>query len=489
MKTLKQLLPELMLSSELASLTVRGMSQDSRLVKPGDMYCAVAGVQGHGEDYIEAAIKRGAVVVALEAERVSEFTQISVPIVAIENLGSRLSELAGRLYDHPSRSIDVVGVTGTNGKSSVVWLLASCLNQLGRKAGMIGTLGAGFADALTFTGLTTPDPCQTQKLLRDCVDAGAEMVVMEVSSHALSQGRVTDVRMPYVGYTNLSRDHLDYHGSMEAYAQTKRKIFDQPGVQAASINIDDVYGAQWAEQLKPQLKQCVYGLRAQATLRAEQIEDDAQGLRFLLVGDKAHTTVNTCLTGWFNVMNMLTVASILKLMDVPLVEIGRVLSAQATVPGRMQTLNFGEVSQPRVVVDFAHTPEALELALDSLRPSTVGKLWVVFGCGGDRDRGKRPMMLSIAQRLSDHVIITADNPRTECFDQIVQDMRTGWDDALSEVQVIEDRERAVRTAIRCAQPQDTILLAGKGHETGQIIGTDYCPYCEIDFARDVLASM
>lgn len=486
---LNKLLPDTVLRHEMRKIQVDGLTQDSRAVEIGDCYCAIDGDHFNGEAFIAQSIERGARVVfadALHAKDLSR-TYPEAPIIGVVDLKHNLSAIAGRFYGHPSKQVPVFGVTGTNGKSSVVLLLASCLASFGQNTGVIGTLGVGFPGELKPTGFTTPDAIQTQKALRFLADEEADFIVMEVSSHALMQDRVADVQMPLVAFTNLSRDHLDYHADMQAYAAAKAKIFDLPFVRAAVINVDDAQGEAYAKHLPEEIDLVRYGItNADCQMSADDIQLGADGMRFKLKYEGRCLQVASPLLGRFNVMNLLTVAGMLAMIGVPFLHVASILSEQDAVPGRMQVLNPGVDQQPRVVVDFAHTPEALELVLEALRPLAEKKLICVFGCGGDRDRGKRPLMLRIAQRLSDQVIVTTDNPRTESVDQIIQDMLTGWEGDQANLQIIEDRKSAAETAISAAGVGDLVLLAGKGHETGQIIGTDSCPHSDIEIALTAL---
>jgi UDP-N-acetylmuramoyl-L-alanyl-D-glutamate--2,6-diaminopimelate ligase len=458
---LNQLLPQ----AQSATL-IRELTLDSRKVRPGDLFLAVPGLAQDGRAHIADAIARGAAAVAYEAEGAAAMTAQSAELVPIRGLAGQLSAIAGRFYGEPSRGLRLVGVTGTNGKTSVSQLLAQALDLLGERCGIVGTLGTGFYDALQSGRHTTPDPVAVQATLADLKQAGARAVAMEVSSHGLDQGRVAALDFDVAVYTNLSRDHLDYHGSMEAYGAAKAKLFAWPELKCRVINLDDDFGRQLASEER-ESRLIGYSLSdADAYLYCREASFDDHGVRARLVTPQGEGHLRSPLLGRFNLSNLLAVVGALLGLDYPLDEILRVLPQLQGPVGRMQ--RFGGEQLPLVVVDYAHTPDALEKVLEALRPHVTGRLLCLFGCGGDRDRGKRPLMAAVAERLADAVLVTDDNPRTEDPAQILADIRAGF--AKPEVvEFVHGRGEAIARLIAAARVGDVVLLAGKGHEDYQEI--------------------
>ncbi|MEJ8569595.1 UDP-N-acetylmuramoyl-L-alanyl-D-glutamate--2,6-diaminopimelate ligase [Elongatibacter sediminis] len=463
-------------------VVVTGLNLDSRHVQPGEAFVAVAGGRQHGLDFALQAEERGAAVVIHDG--LAPVPQLGIPAVAVDGLGARLSALAARFFHAPSERLTVAGVTGTNGKTSTAHFIAQAWHRADGSAGLIGTLGYGALDRLRPARLTTPDPISVQRALSECIDAGVERVAMEVSSHALEQGRCADVAFEAAVLTNLSRDHLDYHGSMDNYAAAKRRLFTDCRPRFAVINADDEFGRSLADELEGGCQVLSYGMRQRAELRAEVVGMDASGLNLELAGPWGGGRIHTGLMGRFNVSNLLAAAGTLALLGMPWSQVLHQLELMHPVPGRMQCLG-GEGGQPVVVVDFAHTPDALREALTALGAHLHGRLTCVFGCGGDRDRGKRPLMAAIAEKLADRVVLTADNPRGESLTEIFADMQTGLaspDRAL----VIADRSAAIRRAIQDSRPGDIVLIAGKGHETWQETNGQRLPFSDEAAVRAVL---
>jgi len=402
--------------------------------------------------------------------------------VVVPGLRERLPQLAQALYAAPTLGLELVGVTGTNGKTSTVQLSAQALQLLGRVAGSIGTLGAGLHGQLVAHERTTPDVLEVHRLLATLSLAGAQVVAMEVSSHALDQGRVAGLQFDVAVFTNLSRDHLDYHGTMAAYAAAKASLFAWESLRAAVINLDDAQGALIAAGLPERID--LIGFSAlgagNAVLRAGDLALDASGLHFHLQYGVESVRIDSPLLGRFNVDNLLAVAGVLLALGVDFARVAALLPRLEPIPGRMNRLG-GSAGQPLVVVDYAHTPDGLEQALSSLRQHTAGRLLCVFGCGGDRDRGKRPQMAAIAGRLADQVIVTDDNPRSEDGEAIVADILAGFAPGAA-IEVERDRAAAIRAAIRAAGPRDTVLVAGKGHETYQETGDRRLPFDDLAVA-------
>lgn len=480
--SLQELLPE---CSDLPELNLSGLRLDSRAVEPGEGFVALAGARTHGLLHAAEAVRRGAVVVLSEPfEGVAPL--LPVPLLVLPGLRERLPQLAQALYAAPTLGLELVGVTGTNGKTSTVQLSAQALQLLGRVAGSIGTLGAGLHGQLVAHERTTPDVLEVHRLLATLSLAGAQVVAMEVSSHALDQGRVAGLQFDVAVFTNLSRDHLDYHGTMAAYAAAKASLFAWDSLRAAVINLDDAQGALIAAGLPERID--LIGFSAlgagNAVLRAGDLALDASGLHFHLQYGVESVRIDSPLLGRFNVDNLLAVAGVLLALGVDFARVAALLPRLEPIPGRMNRLG-GSAGQPLVVVDYAHTPDGLEQALSSLRQHTAGRLLCVFGCGGDRDRGKRPQMAAIAGRLADQVIVTDDNPRSEDGEAIVADILAGFAPGAA-IEVERDRAAAIRAAIRAAGPRDTVLVAGKGHETYQETGDRRLPFDDLAVAARAL---
>jgi len=463
---------------------IRELTLDSRNVRPGDLFLAVPGAKVDGRDHIADALKRGAAAVAYEVQGATVLPITEAPLIPVKGLIAQLSDIAGRFYGEPSRLLDLVGVTGTNGKTSVTQLVAQALDRLGQRCGLIGTLGTGFHGALQSGRLTTPDPLAVQSTLNDLKKAGARAVAMEVSSHALAQGRVAALAFDIVVMTNLSRDHLDYHGSMEAYKAAKAKLFAWSNLRCRVVNLDDDFGRELAaEQRESRL--ISYSLTdPAATLYCREATFDDDGVRAVLVTPQGEHMLRSSLLGRFNLSNMLAAVAALLAMDHPLDEILKVTAKLEGPVGRMQRLGGG--SKPLVVVDYAHTPDALEKVLEALRPHARGQLTCLFGCGGDRDRGKRPLMAEVAERLADRVIVTDDNPRSEDPQVIFDDIRPGFAKA-DAVAFISGRGEAIARVIAGAGVDDVIILAGKGHEDYQEINGERHDFSDLVEAEKALA--
>ncbi|GAA0680708.1 UDP-N-acetylmuramoyl-L-alanyl-D-glutamate--2,6-diaminopimelate ligase [Marinobacterium maritimum] len=493
-QSLLTLLPQA--SSTLAALPIEtpvmvsGLTLDSRKVKPGDLFFARNGVSCRGADFIADAQQQGAVAVVVERDELSaaERAQVRVPLLEVTDLDAVVGEVASRFYGNPSHHLKVIGITGTNGKTSCSNYLAQALEQLGQRAAVIGTLGNGFLDDLQSATHTTPDAIALQALLAELKQAGADYVVMEVSSHALDQQRVAGLRFAAAGFTNLTRDHLDYHGDMAAYGDAKAKLFIDHAPALQAINVDDVFGRTLWQRLKPAKAKVLSFAVSEpgADLGVDGLSFAPEGAAFTLVGDQERAEVKTSLMGSFNVSNLLLCASLLQLLDYPLARIAEVLGRVKPVAGRMQALP-AVAHAPAVVVDFAHTPDALAQALQALRlhRPAQGQLICVFGCGGDRDAGKRPEMGRIAAELADQLVITSDNPRSESPQAIIKEILAGvLPDAAAHVEV--EREAAIRWAINHANAEDLVLIAGKGHEAYQEIKGVKEPFDDCQKAWHVL---
>lgn len=495
---LSDLLQGLAKVSSAQDVPLQGLALDSRQVQPGYVFLAVAGRQTHGIDYAAEAAAAGAIAVVWEpTEQVNEdsavLRSLALPAVAVDALHARVSEIASRFYGHPSQDLFVVGITGTDGKTSCAHFIAQALHSAQHACGLLGTLGYGLYGALHAGLHTTPDAVTLQHELAALRTAGARAVAMEVSSHALDQARAAGVGFDVAVLTNLSRDHLDYHGSEAAYAEAKRRLFRTPELGAAVLNLDDSFGRSLLAELPLQVQAIAYGqehdlwpvLERPNTrwLTARDIQATEQGLLVTVEGSWGKGRLRSGLLGRFNANNLLAALAVLLLRGVDFEDALRRLSAVSTVPGRMES--FGGDTQPRVVVDYAHTPRALEQVLLALREHCAGQLWCVFGAGGERDVGKRPLMGAIAERLADYVVLTDDNPRHEDATQIVMDILNGMQNP-DAVYVNRERGEAIAQAISNCHAGDIVLVAGKGHEDYQQIGARRLPYSDREQVQRLL---
>ncbi|MBX8473278.1 UDP-N-acetylmuramoyl-L-alanyl-D-glutamate--2,6-diaminopimelate ligase [Pseudomonas cichorii] len=464
---------------------IRELTLDSRNVRPGDLFLAVPGIKLDGRAHIADALQRGAAAVAYEAEGSTVLPITDVPLIPVKGLAAQLSAIAGRFYGEPSRGLNLVGVTGTNGKTSVTQLVAQALDLLGQHCGIVGTLGTGFYGALQSGRHTTPDPISVQATIADLKKAGARAVAMEVSSHGLDQGRATALDFDVAVLTNLSRDHLDYHGTMQAYGAAKAKLFAWSDLRCRVINLDDEFGRELAE-VKHHSRLVTYSLLDKsASLYCRDAKFDDDGVRATLVTAQGEHLLRSRLLGRFNLSNVLAAIGALLGLEYALDEILKVLPKLEGPVGRMQRLGGGD--KPLVVVDYAHTPDALEQVLHALRPHAKGRLLCLFGCGGDRDSGKRPLMAEVVERLADGVWVTDDNPRTEAPSRIFDDIRPGFVNAAA-VHFIEGRGQAIAELIASADAADVVVLAGKGHEDYQEIDGQRHAFSDLEEAAKALAA-
>ncbi|HSH41663.1 MAG TPA: UDP-N-acetylmuramoyl-L-alanyl-D-glutamate--2,6-diaminopimelate ligase [Arenicellales bacterium] len=457
---ISELLAGLAGSVKLPHAEVSGVALDSRALQPGELFLACPGARLDGRAFISDAIERGAAAVAYEPDAF-DYTA-AAPGIPVPGLAQRASEIGARFYRRPSEDLYVIGVTGTNGKTSCVHFLAQCLERLGQQPRMIGTLGSGRVARPDTGELTTPGPLQLQRLMRQFADDGATHVAMEVSSHALAQGRVAAVAFDAAVFTNLSRDHLDYHADLDEYAAAKKILFEASSLRFAVVNGDDAVGREICEQAASP----VITFGTDGALRAADVSVGENGLSLSIDNPYRRLSVSAALVGQINVANLLAVAGVLLEMGFDPAAVEDALNHLEPVPGRMELFRAPR-GGPTAVVDYAHTPDALERALHSVREHCRGELWCVFGCGGDRDRGKRPEMGRIAEALADRVVITNDNPRSEPPAEIAAEIAGGMN---GRPRVILDRRQAIAAALESAGPGDWVLIAGKGHETYQIIG-------------------
>lgn len=471
------------------------LCSDSRRLRAGDAFFAFPGSASDGRCFIDEALARG--VTAIVGERpVSQASACAVPILELDGLRGLAGPIASAYHGVPSAAVEVVAVTGTNGKTSTTQWIARGLGALGRRAAVVGTLGCGVVGELQDTGLTTPDALEFQSMLARYRDAGVETVAVEASSIGLDQGRLNGTRLAVAAFTNLTRDHLDYHGTMQAYAQAKRALFAWPGLGAVVVNGDDPSASLMLEAVRTDdvaPRRIVYGLtpgrhgaRGDAVLIAERVVDDDSGLQMTVSGDFGTADVRLGLVGGFNASNALAVAGCWLALGHPFDRVIEALQSLEPVSGRMQKIELP--GAPLVVVDYAHSPDALDSVLAALRKVAIrrtGRLWCVFGAGGERDPGKRPEMGQVAERGADCVVITSDNPRGESPFRIVSGIRAGLtrEPTLTEL----DRATAIRAAVLGAAPADVVLVAGKGHEAYQEIAGTRHPFSDVEVVRAVLS--
>ena len=466
-------------------VAVSGLALDSRGLRPGQAFLAVRGSRGHGLAHLPQALQAGASAIVWEPAPTQPSPQANVPCIAVDALGLHVGEIAARWYGHPSARLFVAGITGTDGKTSTAHLLAQAFDTLGLPCAYLGTLGLGRIGALDEATHTTPDPLALQARLADFVEQGLGHCAMEVSSHALDQNRVGGVQFDAAVLTNITRDHLDYHGTVEHYAAAKRRLFEVADGRRLILNRDDAHGAAWIGEWKATQadRLCVYGLDGEPVDALRHVLGHAlrlheAGLDLEVESHAGRGRIRSRLLGRFNAYNLLAALSVLLDAGVDLGQACAALSAARTVPGRIEGFR-GPLAAPLAVVDYAHTPQALEQVLCALRAHVRGRLFCVFGCGGDRDRGKRPLMGAVASRLADVVIITDDNPRTEAPEAIVAAILDGVPaSAGGRVQVEHDRAVAIRRAIAEAGAEDLVLVAGKGHETTQTYGAQVRPFSD-----------
>jgi UDP-N-acetylmuramoyl-L-alanyl-D-glutamate--2,6-diaminopimelate ligase len=478
--------------------SVIGLTLDSRQVQRGMCFIALAKNSEQRAEHISQAILNGCVAIVYDENlplSESERTLTNdVNTYSITELSDRTSEIAARFYGRPSIDMTVIAVTGTNGKTSVTQFVAQSLELLGNKVGIIGTLGVGRYGKLKATGMTTPNPIQVQSILAEMKTQGITYVVVEASSHALEQARLAAVEIDIAVFTNLSHDHLDYHQTMEAYGQAKQKLFEFESVHTAVINGDDAFGESLLTYVKTneKVKTISYGKTSgsddKARLLATDIHYDNHGLAFDVNLDDKKIEIQTQLLGQFNVDNILATIGVLSILNVSIDDIQKAIHACKPVDGRMQA--YTEDKMPTVVIDYAHTPDALSQVLQSLRVhlNTKGQLWCVFGCGGDRDRAKRPVMGKYAETLSDRIVITNDNPRTESSETIIAEILAGMNDTDS-VMVEPDRRNAIHYAVEHASELDIVLVAGKGHEDYQDIEGTKIPFSDVDEVTHALKTV
>lgn len=478
--------------ANVAGRPVAGLAIDSRAVRPGDLFFALQGGSRHGLAFLAAVEQAGASAVAWEPPYpgASPVPAGDLPMLAVPGLRQKLGPIIARHYGQPSRGLRAIGITGTDGKTSCAHFIAQALSDPeSGPCGLAGTLGVGVHGRTEPSSHTTPDPLAVQRWLAGLVADGRRHAVMEVSSHALDQGRVNGVEYAAAVLTNLTRDHLDYHGSMEAYAAAKRRLFCEHRPRWSVLNVDDAFGRRLAAEVPDPETGVGYGLgeRPPGLKRfvwGEGLRLTSAGLRLRVRSSWGEGDLEARLLGRFNASNLLATLATLLVLEMPFAEALARAAKTATVPGRMERLG-GERGRPLAVVDYAHTPHALEQVLAALREHGTGRLWCVFGCGGDRDAGKRPLMGAAVERLADRVIVTDDNPRTEDPGRIVRDILAGMDRPQAAA-VIRDRRDAIARALGEAGAGDVVLIAGKGDEDYQIVGERRLPFSDRAVARRAL---
>ena len=497
--SLTELLAGIEVVGEVPAIGINGMALDSRNLKQGDLFIACAGYQSHGLEYIDDAITNGAEVVLAEVcsnwlpEKITTLSEEkNIAIVPVGALTEAVSLIAGRFYGNPSQEFPMIGITGTNGKTSSSLFVAQAFAG-NKKVAVMGTIGNGFPGDLKPSTHTTMDPVSVQATLADLYRRDADMVVMEVSSHALHQGRVADVQFDIAVLTNFSRDHLDYHGTMADYAEAKSLLFRMNKLKAAVINADDDLGQRLIDEMQTSPARVVaYGTtqidmdKVDAWIRADNIRMLPNGVQFDVLSSWGQASVNLGLIGRFNVQNAMVALAVMLECGVDFKQAITDLQKLETVPGRMELITKDR--GPSVIVDFAHTPDALEQVLKSLKAHVNGKLFCVFGCGGDRDKGKRPQMGKVAESLADVVVLTSDNPRSENPDDIIEAIRQGMESAGKAI-VEPSRAKAIYLAIEKASKGDMVLVAGKGHEAYQVVGDLKLPFSDQKQVRSALEAL
>jgi UDP-N-acetylmuramoyl-L-alanyl-D-glutamate--2,6-diaminopimelate ligase len=494
-RSLSKLLQAYFTLPEQVDIALRNIVLDSREVQPGDVFVALHGTQHHAQDFIQHAVSQGAVAIlsesAAENDALAWLQNTSgkkIPLIYLSALKSKLGEILAQVYPHAE--LNIIGVTGTNGKTSVTHYLAQSFQHCQIKCAVMGTLGNGFPGNLQPSEFTTPDVVSCHKILSQLRAQQAQAVAMEVSSHGLAQQRVAGVNFSTAIFTNLTRDHLDYHGSMQAYAAAKTQLFLRPELRFAVLNLDDAFSQSLLPKLAPEVQVVGYSLQAHSasTIPIVQVcnrQLSKHGLHAEIDSPWGRGELHTQLIGQFNLSNLLAVLSTLCLQGVPLAQALQAMRQLIPVPGRLQL--FSAARQPTLVVDYAHTPDALDNALRNLRAHCQGKLWCVFGCGGDRDAGKRELMAKVAEQQADHVVVTNDNPRTEDPQRIVDDIMRGFAQPQA-VTAILDRAQAIRWAHQQANSNDMVLIAGKGHEDYQIIGDEKRYFSDIELVKGLLCN-
>lgn len=468
------------LSQNINDCTITDLKNDSRLIGPGDVFIAYPGAATDGRLFINKAVEAGAAAIIYDPKDYS-LPHLPIPCVAIECLAEHLAGIAHRFFGNPSHSLTVTGITGTNGKTTIAYQLAQAHALLHEKSAYIGTIGQGEVHDLKPLDNTTPDALCLQRLIYHYMGKGITQVCMEVSSHALSQHRVDGIEFKQAVFTNLTLDHLDYHHTMEAYAQAKAQLFANESLEAVIVNQDDEYKELMLQRAKPQVKKITYGFDPKSDVRVTRWHSDMQGTIMEITSPWGRHQLTIQALGQFNIYNALAVFASLMLNNYPENKVIEVMAQLKAAPGRMEIV----ANSPYVLVDYAHTPDALNNALTTLQQIKKGNLWVVFGCGGDRDKSKRPIMGKVAGTHADKVIVTSDNPRSEDPEQIIDEIIQGIPDT-SQITKLINREEAIAYALKNAEENDIILIAGKGHEAYQQIGSTKYDFSDQDVVKKLV---
>ena len=495
-KSLTCLLEGILPADQISEAEISGLCLDSRAVKPRDCFIALQGEHSHGLRYLEQALDAGANAILTDADDMIENEQnsVSVPIVVVKNLREYLGEISNRFFDNPSREMTIIGVTGTNGKTTIAALLAGVLKQHFGAAAYVGTLGTGCWPELKEQTNTTPDLLSLQHQFATWHAQGVQACALEASSHALAQGRLQGVDIDVAIFSNLSHEHLDYHGSMQAYGESKRLLFSKP-VRDAVINIDDAFGRDIYGRIDPDIRLWPYGVTVSDQdypnlTHASSINTSLDGIEMWVSTPGGEGTISSPLVGEFNVANLLATIAGLAALRLEFDEIASAIAKTQAIPGRMQVVNRelpdNAATLPTVIVDYAHTPDGLRHSLATLRKMVMGRVICIFGCGGERDREKRPMMGRIAEQLADTVIITSDNPRGESQDEIVVQILAGQVSPSDSI-IEPDRRQAIAQGIGMASDCDVVLIAGKGHEDYQLIDDKALPFSDLAVSLENLA--
>lgn len=478
------------LGEQFSSIKLTDMVLDSRAVTSGCLFVALKGHQIDGRQFIEQSIAQGAAIVLAQADQAEQHLQLNwqqnVPIISFYQLPRYLSKLAALFYGDPSAQLCVVGVTGTNGKTTVSQLLAQWARLLGKSSAVMGTIGNGLLGQIQQANNTTGSAVEIQRNLANFMAQGADFVAMEVSSHGLVQYRVENLHFDAAIFTNLSRDHLDYHHTMENYAAAKKRLFSELQCQQQIINADDKVGQQWLTELANAVAVSCdpnYQPQQKNFVKATALSFTAQGIQLKIHSSWGEAELQANLVGAFNASNLLLALATLLALGYPLAKLVQTAPQLQGVCGRMEMLTAN--NKPTAIVDYAHTPDALQKALQAARVHCQGKLWCLFGCGGDRDKGKRPLMGAVAEQYADMLVLTSDNPRTEQPEHILQDILQGIKQP-QDVVVEPQRELALQYAMQHAQPNDVVLVAGKGHEDYQIIGKTKYPFSDQAIIKQLL---
>lgn len=484
---LSKILNWLDIQADFLNVEINDLCIDSRKIKQGDLFVALNGENFHGMDFSYQIQRAGAKAILAESyiegktKPKSRQQPLNIPVIEIDNLSEKLGKVASKFYGEPSKQMHLIGITGTNGKTSSAWLLIQAWEKLGIKGAYIGTLGYGTVTQLSPLKNTTPNCIELNQIMAQMLTENITHIAMEVSSHGLDQGRVNGLTFSGAAFTNISHDHLDYHKTIDEYANVKKSLFTQHKPLYSVINSNDYYGKQWIESLKEPFS---YGVNsASSQLNSHQIELHQNGIDFVINFNNESYEVNSQLLGRFNIENLSLVISVL-IQQFDIKEIVKIIPSLLPVPGRMNKLEIVN-NRPLVVIDYAHTPDALEQVLTALKQHNNNSLWCVFGCGGNRDKGKRPQMGHIAEQKADQVIITDDNPRFENAEQICKDILMGMK---SKPLVIHVRKEAIAYAINHAHSKDIVLIAGKGHESQQEIQGKFIPCNDKEIAHSVLGA-